>query len=99
LQECRIGKYPFQWYGQSVLDDVDAIDMLIVDGPPSATGELARYPALPVLADRLSEGASVLLDDAARDDEQRVIERWRREQPRMSGLHELSARMMSFTMK
>jgi hypothetical protein len=59
----------------------DPIDLLLVDGPPAyAAGHaLARYPALPVLGDRLASGATVVLDDAERPGEQEVLRRWERE--------------------
>ena len=64
-----------QWYDDAVvaagLDAAlqgDLIDLLLVDGPPAyAVGHgLARYPALPVLRDRLAPGATVVLDDVER---------------------------------
>ena len=41
-----------------------------------ATGPIARYPAVPVLLDRLSSTAAVVLDDMVRQDEQEVVRRW-----------------------
>ena len=57
------------------------IDLLLVDGPPAyAAGHgLARYPAMPVLRDRLAPDATVVLDDAERPGEQEVPRRWERE--------------------
>jgi predicted O-methyltransferase YrrM len=59
----------------------ELIDLLLVDGPPAyATGlGLARYPALPVLRERLAPGATVILDDVERPGEQEVLGRWERE--------------------
>lgn len=56
----------------------DPIDLLLVDGPPAhaAGHSLARYPALPVLRDRLAPGGTVVLDDAERPGEQEVLRRW-----------------------
>ena len=56
----------------------DRIDLLLVDGPPAYRDGhgLARYPALPVLRDRLAPGASVVLDDAERPGEREVLRRW-----------------------
>ena len=56
----------------------DVIDLLVVDGPPAfAVGFAhARYPALPVLRDRLAPGATVVLDDVERPGEQEVLRRW-----------------------
>ena len=55
-----------------------SIDLLAVDGPPADTSDkvLARYPALPALAPRLSPGASIVLDDIERPGEQEVLRRW-----------------------
>lgn len=62
------------WYR---LDEVpQAIDMLVIDGPPWSTQPMARYPALPLLIDRLAPGAIVVLDDAARPEETQAVEQW-----------------------
>ncbi len=52
--------------------------LVIVDGPPAATGPLARYPALPMLLDILGSANQYhfLLDDMIRDDERQVSEAW-----------------------
>ena len=47
--------------------------MLIVDGPAETTEPLIRYPAVPVLYDRLSDDAVILLDDADRTEEERIV--------------------------
>ncbi len=64
------------WYDHSAFADVEGIDLLVVDGPPQATGLNAREPALSVLRDQLSPRATVILDDAARPEEQEVIASW-----------------------
>ena len=64
------------WYSAD-LTGLDGIELLLVDGPPQATGELARYPALPVLADRLAPGAHILFDDADRPGEVAALDAWR----------------------
>jgi predicted O-methyltransferase YrrM len=73
------------WYDQTALTEGlrtalggDRIDLLLVDGPPAYSSGmgLARYPALPVLLDRLAPGATVVLDDAERAGEQEVLRRW-----------------------
>ena len=55
--------------------------VLFVDDPPGPTGPQARYPAIPVLSDRLADGAIVVLDDASRADEATIVERWCAEIP------------------
>lgn len=66
----------WQWYSPSAIPPTGTIDLLVVDGPPEATGRLARYPAVPVLLSRLSEQAIIVLDDADRPDEQAIADRW-----------------------
>ena len=80
---AALGNAP--WYAPEALDALpeSGIELLLVDGPPGY-GEgmaLSRYPALPVLADRLAPGALVALDDAERDGEREVLQRWERELP------------------
>lgn len=65
----------WRWYDPAAIPS-GAIDMLLVDGPPGGTGPEARYPALPLLFDRLAEGALVALDDADRPDERAIAQRW-----------------------
>ena len=69
------------WYTTTVLDDVEQIDLLIVDGPPGNTSKLARYPALPALRDKLRPGATVMLDDCHRWAEKETVRRWIDEVP------------------
>jgi hypothetical protein len=72
------------WYDRAALGELPpaGVGLLLVDGPPASPGsgaERSRYPALPLLADRLAPGATVILDDALRDGERWVLERWERE--------------------
>lgn len=69
-----------QWYDLKDLPE-RRIDMLVVDGPPGFLQPLARYPALPLLRDRLAAGCVILLDDAARPDEAKIVALWRAEFP------------------
>ncbi|MBB5788443.1 class I SAM-dependent methyltransferase [Jiangella mangrovi] len=67
------------WYDHAAMADLRDIDLLVVDGPPKATGPMARYPAVPKLADQLRDNAVVALDDATRPDEREVWHRWCKE--------------------
>lgn len=96
LEPCRLGDETFDWYETSTLENVRDVAMLIVDGPPSSTGPLARYPALPVMCDRLVPGALVLIDDVGREDEQRVVERWQSEHAALVNPRMISGRTMAF---
>ncbi len=66
-----------QWYETTGLPLT--IDLLVIDGPPMTTQPQARYPAVPVLNDRISPGGRVILDDANRPDERAALERWKAE--------------------
>ncbi|QSB14247.1 class I SAM-dependent methyltransferase [Natronosporangium hydrolyticum] len=76
LREVQLSGETYTWYAPEAFADLSDIDLVSVDGPPGATGPQARYPAVPMLAERLSPDAVVLLDDADRDDEQEIIRRW-----------------------
>ncbi|HZG95285.1 MAG TPA: class I SAM-dependent methyltransferase [Mycobacteriales bacterium] len=80
LSEVVIDGTPWTWYDVRALDDVEECDLLFVDGPPGTTGVLARYPALPVLKDRLTADAVVVLDDVDRPDEKQTVEKWSEQQ-------------------
>ncbi len=58
----------------------DTIDLLIIDGPPWAVHPLVRGMA-DCLFERLTPGAMILLDDAARPGERIVAGRWRHDWP------------------
>lgn len=64
------------WYALGALDGLDGIRLLVVDGPPAATGPAARYPAVPCLAERLAPDARIVLDDTDRAEERAIAERW-----------------------
>lgn len=80
LRPHQLGEKTWNWYSEENLPDV-SIDLLVVDGPPMPIDPLIRYPAGPVLFPRLANGATVFLDDAARDGEQWIIEEWIKEFP------------------
>lgn len=71
------------WYDLEAVEDLDGIDLLFVDGPPAATGPLARQPALPALWDRLGPEAVILMDDLIRTDEQQVRDIWKEAHPEL----------------
>ncbi|HEX5576766.1 MAG TPA: class I SAM-dependent methyltransferase [Gemmatimonadaceae bacterium] len=72
------------WYDTSALNLEAPIEMLIIDGPPATIGQMARYPALPVLHDRLAANCVLLMDDGNREDERLTAERWTTEFPEFS---------------
>lgn len=76
----RISK---RWYQLGELPDDVSYDVLIVDGPPHGTNAYARYPAMEKLYDKLNSNAVVIIDDTNRDDEQKMIELWKKAYPKL----------------
>lgn len=72
----------FTWYATEELPSLPC-DMLLIDGPPATTGNLARYPAGPLLFSRLSQKAAIFLDDSNREQEQAILARWTQEFPQL----------------
>ena len=70
--ETYRGKY--KWYAKSTLKGLAKIDLLVIDGPPSSTNPDARYPALEHLIPLLSPNATIILDDADRDEEHKLAD-------------------------
>mgnify|MGYP006287419809 CR=1 FL=1 len=84
LAPIRIGERNWSWYDLSAVDLPESVDLIVVDGPPSPlVGPRGRYPVGAQLFGRLSDRGVVLLDDAARAGEKRVIEDLLREFPQL----------------
>ena len=66
----------YQWYDLDQIPIEDKIDLLIVDGPPAPLHQYARYPALPLLSDKMADGATLILDDCIRESEREIVRRW-----------------------
>jgi predicted O-methyltransferase YrrM len=81
LVEIDLEGERFNWYDLSEVSLPTDAEIIFIDGPPKATGPLARYPALPLLIDRLVPGGVILLDDAHRPDEKAAVQRWQAEIP------------------
>ena len=79
-------EYPFAeegriWYDITKLQHLDEIDLMLVDGPPSAEIGDARWPAVPFFQSRLNTGALICLDDTFRRGERDVVESWSTDYP------------------
>ena len=83
LQPWGEGDQKQPWYANLAVEDLTDIGLVFVDGPPQATGRLARYPAMPVLLPRCDPSAAIVLDDAFRADEQTISDRWMEENPEL----------------
>ncbi|MBC6464800.1 class I SAM-dependent methyltransferase [Actinomadura alba] len=73
----------YQWYDRNALADLTDIGLLFVDGPPQATGSEARFPAMRLLLPKCTADAVIVLDDADRDDEKTLSDRWLAEHPEL----------------
>lgn len=91
LKELSLPGWRGQWYDIAGLPPDVVIDMLVIDGPPHTTAHMARYPALPVMINRMKPGTIVLLDDADRDSEQKAGALWQRDLPNFAVIHGLKA--------
>jgi hypothetical protein len=70
------------WYDtSSLIIESRTIEVLLVDGPPGRLRRLSRYPALPILDDRLSSNPTIFVDDCRRDDETEMVSLWLRDFP------------------
>jgi predicted O-methyltransferase YrrM len=74
----------WKYYDPLAFGNLSSIDMLIIDGPPASVQNTARYPALPLLLDRLSPEVTVLLDDAGRSDELETLRLWKNRYPQLT---------------
>jgi predicted O-methyltransferase YrrM len=77
------------WFDISVLPDLPPVDLLFVDGPVGSIADQVRYPAYPLLADRLAPGATVVLDDTGRPAEAAIVKAWKQESFRGRRLREV----------
>ena len=68
----------FVWYSPPLDQMPKQFSLVICDGPPGST-KGGRYGLLPVMGNRLPRGSTILLDDAGRLDEARLIKRWENE--------------------
>lgn len=84
LEQFTVQGGTWPWYAASAWRDLRGCGLLFVDGPPGWSAPLARYPAVPLLADALVPGAAVFLDDHDRADEQAIVTRWLQQYPAWS---------------
>lgn len=81
VKYCPLSKYKYEelnwdWYNLSNVNFEQKIDLLVVDGPPRNIQNKSRFPALTNLIDKLSPQATIVLDDANRDNEKEVVKEW-----------------------
>lgn len=65
------------WYDESVVNSHCAsggkADLIIIDGPPGAICNSARYPAVSFVESYLDEGGAVMVDDVLREAERVIV--------------------------
>lgn len=81
LKEYLINGRKRMFYDIEPLKDIEMVHFLFIDGPPRTINPGIRFSALPLLADKLSPNAIVLLDDAARPAERKFVKSWREQFP------------------
>lgn len=79
LVETVISEQKWLWYNQDCWRIESPIDLVVVDGPPRNVQELARYPAVPLLYDLLSNRSCIIIDDGHRKDEKQIVSQWEKE--------------------
>lgn len=83
LVKHQVNGSEVNWYSINTDELIDQIDVLFIDGPRRDSGELARYPAVPILHEKLKKGSTIILDDGNRPDEKIAVRKWIREFPDM----------------
>ncbi|MBI1347037.1 hypothetical protein GC163_12185 [bacterium] len=68
----------FEWYDPQVLPVGLQFGVVVCDGPPANT-QGGRYGLLPVIGELLLPQSRIYLDDAARSEEQEILQRWQSE--------------------
>jgi len=85
LKPMQVEAQEAVWYDipTHAFRDLGPIDLLLVDGPPQSLADTrpARYPALPLLFERLGPDALVFVDDAKRPSETAMVDEWLRSYP------------------
>ncbi|WP_172172239.1 O-methyltransferase [Brevibacterium sp. CT2-23B] len=84
LREVDVDGTTAQWYDEQALRGIDDIDLLVVDGPPESSGPAPRYPAFPILRERLTGGALIVVDDFHREQEAQMVETWQKNHPSLT---------------
>ncbi|HCR98460.1 MULTISPECIES: class I SAM-dependent methyltransferase [Halomonas] len=75
----RIDEKPSLWYQKQLLADIQSVSLIVVDGPPAATCQYARYPALLALENQLGDDVQIWMDDASRREEKIICQSWAEE--------------------
>ena len=69
---------PYWWYDPPKTKMPKNFSLVVCDGPPASTPG-GRYGMLPIMKPHLKSGCTVLLDDAGRVEERRILATWAEE--------------------
>ncbi|WP_334065363.1 class I SAM-dependent methyltransferase [Alteromonas genovensis] len=64
------------WYDATVLDNLDYVDLVWVDGPPGKSCKFSRFPAVPAVIGKLHSSSQIWMDDTIREEETQICEEW-----------------------
>ena len=67
----------FCWYDISFSKLIKKYRLVICDGPPAQTRG-GRFGLIPLMKDKFGRGTIILLDDATREGENRIINDWKK---------------------
>lgn len=88
IADIKINNLPYKWYNPNDFQfDFDKIDLLFVDGPVGSLCKNARYPAMSIMKKYLKKGSIVVLHDAKREDEIKIVEMWKEENPEIESVY------------
>lgn len=82
------------WYDTGAFTGLADVDLLLVDGPPQSVGPMSRFPAFERLRGQLAPGARIFVDDATRDEERKMLQLWRKAEPRLSAPRKIVGRLV-----
>lgn len=84
LSITKIKDCDFEFYETTELDSIPEIDLVFIDGPHGKNGILDRYPAIPVILNKLSMNGVIIIDDTKNFPEsQKLVRMWREEFPEL----------------
>jgi predicted O-methyltransferase YrrM len=65
-----------RWYDPAMLQDIEKIDVLLVDGPPDYVDSGQRQPGLSLLSDKFHDNTVILVDDTSRSNWNQWVHQW-----------------------
>jgi len=86
LEDVEVMGETQRWYAAIAWKSLRDIDLLLVDGPPKATGPHARYPAVPLLLSAFAPHATIVVDDVHRKEEREILALWNERLPGRLGV-------------